>query len=228
VVDFRVAPPDLLSVRFVLVAVDLPDRMKLSERVPGRVRVILSVRVVCCPLWVRCLDGAFCRVSVLTEDTVGLFITIGLAIRFALDLPAGFLAGLVEDFGAVCESVLFLVVVVWPRRFGARAVLLLEPVFGRIGAVRTLRLLTVTGRVILVVFDELMVLFELELGVVEASLDVPPPYDLLPVFGDWVLIEDFGAAGAVRLLTVTGRVILFVVDEPIVFFELEFGDLDGL
>ena len=108
VLDFRVAPPGLLSVRFVTVAVDLPDRMKLSGRVPGRVRVILSVRFVCCPLWVRCLDGAFCRVFVLMEDVDGLFITIGLVIRFALDWPVCF----VEDFEPAGESVLVLGVVI--------------------------------------------------------------------------------------------------------------------
>lgn len=157
-------PPGLLSVRFVTVVVDLSGRMKLFGRVVERVWVILPVRVVCCLLWVGCLDVVLWRVFSLEEEADGLLISIGRVIRFALDEPMGFFSVVVEDFGVAGEDVNLLLVVIWPRRVGAVAVVLLELVVGRLGAVWVVRLLTMTGRVIDLVFDELMILFEVELG----------------------------------------------------------------
>jgi len=146
------------------VVVDLPGRMKLRGLEAERVSVILTERLA------GCLPGApEDTVLDLPETTVPvpvvtdcLLLTIGRVIRVVLgELRILFEVG-VEDLGAIAVPVNLLVIVVAGRRVGVTV--LFERVVGCLVVVVVDRLFTTTGRVMLVVLDELKVLFELVVG----------------------------------------------------------------
>ena len=150
----------------IAVVVDLLGRMKLRGLEVERVSVILTERFAGCLPRVTgetVLDFIETTVPV-PEVTDCLLITIGRVIRVVLGELRVLFDLIIEDFGAIAVRVDFLVIVVVERRVGATVVVLFERVVGCLVVVVVDRLFTITGRVMRVVLDELMVRFELVAG----------------------------------------------------------------
>jgi len=157
VVDFRTAEPGRGAIVFVTVVFDLPGLTMLRGLETERVSVILTARLG------GCLTGATGETVLdFLETTVPVaadgLLTIGRVIRVVLGETRVLFEIGVGNLGAIAVRVDFVVIVVVERRVGETVVVLLERTVGCVVVVD--RLLTITGWVMRVVCDGLMVRFE--------------------------------------------------------------------
>lgn len=157
--DFRTVVPGRGTIVFVTVVVDLPGLTMLRGVEIERVWAILTARLGGCLAGATIFD--FLETTVVVVDGL---LTIGRVIRVVLGETRVLFEIGVGNLGAIAVRVDFVVNVVVERRIGATVVILLERIVGCLVALVVDLLLTITGWVMRVVFDGLMVRFEVAVG----------------------------------------------------------------